>query len=290
VQVDWAADTLSGLREPAGDELFRVAEVDTNARATLDYGTGGYSPVHTYAEPATVPDPGEHGSWTRSPVWDDAPTDTWTRPARWTEPSERPEPRIPKGRWRSGQMLFRRRYNTAAVVTIAIVAAVLFLLAALPLGVGDHTAAGTAVSPPAPARTQLVTIEAESPDNTLSGSASVGAYPGASGGQLVRAIGDWGSAKGPGTLRFNKINVPRAGTYVLTFYFVNIKGMTTRSALIAAAGSEPQKVTVTTGNSTCCTARAVQIPLAKGSNSITFANPAGEAPAIDRISYTVPEQ
>jgi alpha-galactosidase len=189
-------------------------------------------------------------------------------------------------------MLFRRRYNTAAIVTIAAVATVLFLLAAIPLagngrGAAAPAATGTAAGAGPNATYRLVTYEAEAPGNTLVGSATVGAYQGASGGRLVRAIGNWGSPRGTGALRFTNVDVPRGGPYVLTFYFVNIGANATRTAVVTASGSQSNPVTVVS-DSLCCTAQPMVVFLSKGRNTITFSNSAGEAPAIDRITLKVP--
>jgi hypothetical protein len=208
----------------------------------------------------------------------------WNQPTPWTQPSRPLDDGPPKGRspWRSAQMLFQRRYNAAAAITVAVVAVLLFLLAAIPIeNHEDATAATRAASqhaafPPS-------TFEAESPQNTLIGSATAERYPGASGGSLVRTIGDWHSPQGLGSLRFNNIVVPQDSLYVMTFYFVNIRGKATRTATITASGSESVSVTVAS-DSVCCTGQAVKIYLFKGTNSITFSNAGGEAPAIDRIT------
>jgi hypothetical protein len=226
-------------------------------------------------------------TWTEPVEWDDRPTTTWTRPGSSSGPGRRWEDRAAKGRrrWRSAQMLFRRRYNTAAAVTVALVATVLFLLSAIPTGNRDRAGAAHA-APASPTRPAVVSFEAESPANALIGSASIGSYPGASGGQVVRSIGDWGSANGMGELRFNNIVVPADGQYLMTFYFVNIKASGTRTAIITPSASQSVMVTVAS-NALCCTAQPVKVFLAKGTNSITFSNPMHEAPAIDKITIAL---
>jgi hypothetical protein len=195
-----------------------------------------------------------------------------------------------QGGERTPHMRFRRRYNTAALVTVALVAVVLSVLAAVPM-VSRGGAPANRATPALGAvanRFQVVTYEAESPRNTLIGSAAAAPYDGASGGQLVRGLGNWNNAKGPGALRLNQIVVPSAGPYVVTFYFVNIKGgAATRTVVVTASGSASSSVTVTS-DPTCCTSQAVVVFLFKGDNSITFANPMGEAPAIDRITVKTP--
>ncbi len=159
--------------------------------------------------------------------------------------------------------------------------------------------ASTAASP-APTTTQIVppppvpttrptngtglpqSYEAEAPGNVLTGSAWIQDYPGASGGQIIRNIGNWGGTTGPGTLTFPKVMAPADGVYVLTFFYVHLDNVANRTAVITIGGVGSFTVTVT-GNATCCANKAVAIPLRKGPNSITFGNPNGHAPSIDKI-------
>ncbi|MDG6105624.1 hypothetical protein Daura_13245 [Dactylosporangium aurantiacum] len=132
-----------------------------------------------------------------------------------------------------------------------------------------------------------VTFEAEAPGNALGGSAWVDRYPGASGGSIVRNIGDWNSRDGDGFLRFQHISVPVAGTYTLRLFHVNIDNERTRTVVVTVAGRDPQPVTLT-GGSTCCTGSALKVQLRKGDNSITVSNPDGHAPSVDRIVLSLP--
>ncbi len=138
-----------------------------------------------------------------------------------------------------------------------------------------------------PPRFGPVTFEAEAAGNALGGSAWVDRYPGASGGAIVRNIGDWNSRDGDGVLRFERITVPVAGTYTLRLYHVNIDNERTRTAVITVAGRDPQRVTLT-GSSTCCTASTLKVQLRKDGNTITVSNPDGHAPSIDRIVLSLP--
>jgi len=125
-----------------------------------------------------------------------------------------------------------------------------------------------------------VTYEAEGPNVTIAGSAFVDAYPGASKGSIVRNLGRWDN--NPGTLRFNTVAIPVAGTYVLTFYAVHLDGEPTRSAQITVSGANTVTVTFT-ANATCCTPVRVTIVLAAGNHTVTVANPAGHAPSLDKL-------
>jgi len=75
---------------------------------------------------------------------------------------------------------------------------------------------------------------------------------------------------------------PADSVYVLTLYYVHLDNAPTRTAVVTVGGVGSFMVTVT-GSATCCANKAVAIPLRKGANSITFSNPNGHAPSIDRI-------
>jgi hypothetical protein len=130
-----------------------------------------------------------------------------------------------------------------------------------------------------------LTIEAEAPGNTLTGSAFVADYPNASGGRIVRNLGEWDQASGPGTLKFNNVDVPRTGTYTLTFSYVDIDNEAHRTAVIDISGRTGVVITVD-GNDSCCRTRTVQVQLEKGRNSIAFSNRTDHAPSIDKIAIS----
>jgi hypothetical protein len=132
-----------------------------------------------------------------------------------------------------------------------------------------------------------VTFEAEAADNTLSGSAFLTRYPGASNNVIVRNIGDWGDAAGPGVLTFNRVIVPIDGVYALTFRHVNLDNEASRSVVITVPGELPITTTVSSG-STCCETATVSVRLQEGLNTITFANPFGHAPSLDSITIALP--
>jgi hypothetical protein len=52
--------------------------------------------------------------------------------------------------------------------------------------------------------------------------------------------------------------------------------------VVSIAGGGSLSVTVT-GSSTCCASKAVSVTLRKGVNQITFGNPDGHAPSLDKI-------
>lgn len=161
---------------------------------------------------------------------------------------------------------------------------------ASPAAPASPSPAATSAAPPRsspPPRFGPVTFEAEAAGNTLGGSAWVDRYPGASGGSIVRNIGDWDSRDGDGFLRFEKISVPVAGTYTLRLFHVNIDNERTRTAVITVGGGDPQRVTLS-GGSTCCTGSTLKVQLRKDGNTITVSNPDGHAPSVDRIVLSLP--
>jgi hypothetical protein len=145
------------------------------------------------------------------------------------------------------------------------------------------TPPATGILPPTPTVGAPVTYEAEAASNALTGSAFAGRYQGASGGRVVENIGRWSG--GPGTLRFNRVTAPTAGRYTLTYFFLHVNGEATRTVTIVVSQSQPITVTAS-GGSTCCARQVVTVFLQAGPNAITFANPRGHAPAIDKIEIS----
>jgi hypothetical protein len=187
------------------------------------------------------------------------------------------------GRHRGGRRAGELR---AVLVTIPVlvvaVAAIMFAVSPSPrAGYGAQRVTGVAASQTV--RTGLpATYEADAPANTLTGSAHSTTYPNTSDGMIVRTIGNWGTAAGDGALRFNNVVVPGSGVYILTFYYAHPNNEPTRTVVITASGFDSAVITVT-GTATCCSAQTLRVILDKGSNSITFSNPNGHAPAIDKI-------
>lgn len=128
---------------------------------------------------------------------------------------------------------------------------------------------------------RAVAYEAEARGNTLLGQAEPVSMTGASGGTVVRNLGD-GTGKRDGALRFNGVTVPAAGTYTLTFHYAQPAGPRAHQMVITVAGAAPLTVTVDAVDG-CCASRSVRVKLRQGANSITFDNPNGPAPAVDRI-------
>lgn len=129
-----------------------------------------------------------------------------------------------------------------------------------------------------------LTIEAEAPQNTMTGTAARASYAGTSGGELVGYIGLQSFDSTAGTLSINGINVPSAGTYSLTFYYI---ANSDRTAYISVNGGANILVSVPRHDA-CCANKKVPVTLVKGANTIVFSNPIGRCPAIDKIVISKP--
>jgi hypothetical protein len=178
------------------------------------------------------------------------------------------------GRRYRGCRRARHRRAPALIAALVVAASVLLVASGLRGHPGTTPAAQTATAP--------VTYQADAPANTLYGSAHVTPYPGASDGLIVQTLGNWGKGGGEGALRINDVVVPGTGVYLLTLYYVLPDNEPTRAVTITASGESSVSVTVA-GNATCCLTQMARVELSKGTNSITFSNPAGRAPGIDKI-------
>ncbi|MET7516461.1 CBM35 domain-containing protein [Streptomyces sp. NPDC005480] len=117
--------------------------------------------------------------------------------------------------------------------------------------------------------------EAEAPANTLSGNASVGDCGACSGDHKV------GNLYGGGELRFNDIDVDKAGTYMVKVAYISGDA---RSADVSANGNGATRHTFpSTGDWGSVETVSVPVTLKAGSNTITFDSGSGYAPDIDRI-------
>jgi hypothetical protein len=229
------------------------------------------------------------------------------------EPAALPPP-VSRGQREAAEPQRRGLIIVAAAAAVVVIVAVVLLVH----GIGGDDKTPTSAAPAAPAPAQPsdnatkeapteaptttapttgrptqdngfgpLTIEAEAPGNTLTGSARVVDYPNASGGRVVRNIGEWELDAGPGTLRFNNVDVPRSGNYTLAFSYVDIDNEANRTAVIDISGRTGMVITVN-GNDSCCRTQTVQVPLRKGRNTISFSNRTSHAPSIDKVVITAP--
>lgn len=127
-------------------------------------------------------------------------------------------------------------------------------------------------------------VEAET--GVRGGSAVVTTDPSASGGAYVGGIGDWGEGGGPGSLTLTSVDLPSAGTWRLTIYFLDTGPKGPRHATVSVSGASPQTVQFA-GSPTCCGYRTLDLALSGGSHTITISNPSDVGPSVDRITFTL---
>jgi hypothetical protein len=151
-------------------------------------------------------------------------------------------------------------------------------------GGGVTTAAVPPAAPPPPPPFNPVSIEAEAGGaaTTLGGSAWAWNYANASGGRIVRNVGDWGSRSGPGSVRFNGVTVPSTGRYEIAVHYVHPDNESTRRAVITVSGAAAVDVTFS-GTSSCCRVKVITVTMSAGTHTVTIANSSGRAPSIDKI-------
>jgi hypothetical protein len=130
---------------------------------------------------------------------------------------------------------------------------------------------------------ESISYEAESSSNALRGGARVGVCAACSGGSKAGWVGHGGS------LTFTNVHAAVAGNYQVAIAYCD--GSTTgRRATIAINGGVPQSVHFApTGSFTKPGILVRLLRLAKGNNTITFANPTEYAPDFDRITIRRPK-
>ena len=117
--------------------------------------------------------------------------------------------------------------------------------------------------------------EAEAPANTLAGGAVVSTCSTCSGGAKVGFVGNGG------TLTFNGISVPSAGTYRVTLVYCSGDP---RPAMVSANGGPPQALSfASTGSYNTTGTMTVSLPLNAGTNTIQLGDPTAYTPDFDRI-------
>ena len=144
---------------------------------------------------------------------------------------------------------------------------------------GQATFNGFTVNGTATAPSLATAYQAAASGNTLAGGAVVQSCSTCYGGQKVGYVGEGG------TLTFNNVTVPAAGTYNVTLVYCDgSSGTTGRQADVSANGGTPQLVSFTpTGSFSTVGALTVRLPLNAGANTIELANPSGYAPDFNEI-------
>jgi len=165
------------------------------------------------------------------------------------------------------------------------------LLATTPQATATPGGASTVTNTPIPNATATVTptgalqaIEAEAPGNTLGGPAAVGSCALCSGGQDVQFIG-----RNNGTLRFNGLTPPSAGTYSLGIDCVagdSSAGNPARTFLLQINGGAGQMLTCPATPHFAPITEYATVALNAGSNTALVSNsdPTSPAPDIDRVT------
>jgi hypothetical protein len=143
---------------------------------------------------------------------------------------------------------------------------------------GQATFNGFSVTTSGAATPPLATsYEAEAAANTIAGGAGVTACPTCSGGEKVGFVGEGG------TVTFNGVSVPSAGTYQVTIAYLD-GSATGRQADVSVNGGSAQLVQFTpTGSFSTVGTMTVPLQLAAGTNTIEFSDPSAFAPDFDRI-------
>ena len=129
-----------------------------------------------------------------------------------------------------------------------------------------------------------ISYEAETSNNTLTGSAIVLNCPTCSGGLKVGYVGN-----NSGTLQFNGVNAVAPGRYSMTISYAN--GDPVRYALLSVNGSPGTPVTFpSTGSFQTVGSIQTTVVLNTGNNTLEFSNPivGSWAPDFDQIQFNCP--
>jgi chitodextrinase len=145
-------------------------------------------------------------------------------------------------------------------------------------GFGLRSPASKVVGVTTPATDGAVSYEAEAATNTLDGGASVVSCAGCSGGNKVGNIG------GGGSMTFNGVTVPAAGTYLMTLSYVDADS--SRIAVVTVNGTPFNLPVAGSNNNDWSTAQSVTVPvqLKAGANTLKFGNPNGYVYDVDKIT------
>jgi alpha-L-fucosidase len=140
----------------------------------------------------------------------------------------------------------------------------------------DELWVGGSYATPAPPST---TYEAEAAGNTFGGKAVAAACASCSNGNNVKFVGN-GAAN---TVTFNGVTATTAGNHSVVIRAL-VSG--TRNFTISVNGGAPVTVAVTGSSFSTVTTATVNLPLAAGSNKLTFGNSSAYAPDLDAITVS----
>jgi hypothetical protein len=142
---------------------------------------------------------------------------------------------------------------------------------------GQATFNGFSVTASAATPPLATSYEAEAAANTIAGGAGATSCSTCSGGSKVGFVGEGG------TLTFNNVSVPSAGTYQVTIAYLD-GSATGRPADVSVNGGTAQPIQFTpTGSFSTVGTMTIPLTLAAGANTIEFSDPSAYTPDFDRI-------
>ncbi|MDX6331506.1 MAG: hypothetical protein QOI83_3889 [Streptomycetaceae bacterium] len=143
---------------------------------------------------------------------------------------------------------------------------------------GRKSAASKTLTVTTPASGGPTAYEAEASANTVAGGASVADCSGCSGGKKIGNLG------GTGTLTFNNVTAPQAGTYLMNVAYVD--GDSSRTAVVTVNGTAFKLPFAGTNDNDWGSAQTVTVPvtLHAGANTVEFGNPTDYVSDIDKIT------
>ena len=148
------------------------------------------------------------------------------------------------------------------------------------------TSAPTLIVMPIPTPTSTpiprISYEAESSQNTWTGTAEPVSCSGCSGGYRVCCLSTQSNGQN-GTLQFNNVNKSIAGSYTMSIYYTEGDSGSRTGYVSVNSGPAIAYTGVCTGSWDTVETVNMTISLSAGNNTIKFFNPEGPGPDIDRI-------
>ena len=172
----------------------------------------------------------------------------------------------------------------SALILLSLVTSNQDIFCQTPTPTATATSSPSATECPRPTPGTCVSYEAESDNNTLTGSAFVLSCPTCSGGEKVGYVGN-----NSGTLQFNAIGIVVPGRQSVTISYTN--GDAVRYALLSVNGNQGFPLSFpSTGSFQTVGSIQTTVVLNTGCNTLEFYNPivGSWAPDFDRIQFNCP--
>jgi Alpha-galactosidase, CBM13 domain len=172
----------------------------------------------------------------------------------------------------------------SALILLSLVTSNQDIFCQTPTPTATATSSPSATECPRPTPGTCVSYEAESDNNTLTGSAFVLSCPTCSGGEKVGYVGN-----NSGTLQFNAIGIVVPGRQSVTISYTN--GDAVRYALLSVNGDQGFPLTFpSTGSFQTVGSIQTTVVLNTGCNTLEFYNPivGSWTPDFDRIQFNCP--